>query len=271
LAAIERAILNSFPEDNTATSDRILQELLKWKCVQPTLWNIVISDLIALLSNAPNVRIVFFADDIMIMIQGPSPSAILTTLQSTLQTIEDLCKEHRLEISKDISALMPMFIRKREEYKRRPTIVAWGINVVSKMRYLGIILDCKLDWYPHIQYLENKLLRIRNSLVRCSKATCGMSFHNLMTVYKHAILPAITYASETWSITITKRAKCKLQQIQISFLIFITKAYRTVSHEALSAIAGIMPLDQTTHLYKDIRAISRTQPANVIKPKLKKI
>jgi ribonuclease HI len=32
-----------------------------------------------------------------------------------------------------------------------------------------------------------------------------------------------------------------------------------------------MPLDQTTHLYKDIRAISRGQPTNAIIPKLKKI
>ena len=134
----------------------------------------------------------------VIMIQGLTPSAILTTLQSTLQTIENWCKEHRLEISKDKLALMPMFIRNRKVYKRHPTIVAWGINVVSKMWYLGIILDCKLDWYPHTQYLENKLLRIRNSLVRCSKATWGTSFHNLLTVYKYALLPAITYASEAW-------------------------------------------------------------------------
>jgi len=120
---------------------------------------IITNDLIALLFNAPNVRIVVFADDIMITIQGPSLSATLTTLQSTLQTIEDWCKEHRLEISKDKSALMLVLTRNREEYKRHPTIVAWGINVVSKMRYLGIILDCKLDWYSHKQYLENKLLR----------------------------------------------------------------------------------------------------------------
>ena len=32
-----------------------------------------------------------------------------------------------------------------------------------------------------------------------------------------------------------------------------------------------MPLDQTMHLYKDIRAISRGQPTNAIIPKLKKI
>jgi len=128
-----------------------------------------------------------------------------------------------------------------------------------------------LDCYPHTQYLENKLLHIRNSPVRCSKVPLGMSFHNLLTVYKYAMLQTITYASEAWSTTISIRAKSKLQQIQRTFLIFITKTYRTVSHEALSAIAGIMPLDQAMRLYKDIRAISRGQTTNAVIPKLKKI
>jgi hypothetical protein len=64
------------------------------------------------------------------MIQGPSIPAILTILQSTLHTIEEWCKEHKLEISKDKSELMPRFIRNREEYERHPVIDAWGINVV---------------------------------------------------------------------------------------------------------------------------------------------
>jgi len=55
------------------------------------------------------------------------------------------------------------------------------------MKYLGVTLDCKLDWYPHPQYLENKVLRIRNNLVRCSTATWGMTFHNLMKIYKYFI------------------------------------------------------------------------------------
>jgi ribonuclease HI len=98
-----------------------------------------------------------------------------------------------------------------------------------------------------------------------------MSFYNLITVYKYAILPAITYASEAWSTSVSKRAKIKLQQIQRSFLIFITKVYRTVSHEALSETAGIMPIEQAIHLYKDVRAISRGQPTNAVITELKKI
>jgi hypothetical protein len=61
--------------------------------------------------------------------QGPSLPAIFKTLQTTLQTIEDWCKEHKLEISKDKSALMLMFTRNREEFKRHTTTVAWGIKI----------------------------------------------------------------------------------------------------------------------------------------------
>jgi hypothetical protein len=92
-----------------------------------------------------------------------------------------------------------------------------------------------------------------------------------MTIYKCAILPAITYTSEAWSISLSKRAKRKLQQIQRSFLIFITKAYKTVSREALSAIAGIMPIEQAMHLYKGIRVISRGNPTNAVITELQKI
>ena len=159
-------------------------------------------------------------------------------------------KKHRLEISKDKSALMPMFIRNRELYKSRPKIPEWGLNIVSRMKYLGIMLDCKLDWFPHTQYLENKLLHIRNNLVRCSKATCGISYPILVTVYKYAILPVITYAAEAWHSSVSKGTKNKLQQIQRSFFIFLTTAYRTVSLEALSAIAGLMSIDQTISLYR---------------------
>jgi len=100
-----------------------------------------------------------------------------------------------------------MFIRNKDTYKSHPEISSWGLNVVSKMKYLGKMLDCKLDWFPHTQYLEKKLLHIRNNLVRYSRATWGISYANLVTVHKHAILPVITNAAEAWHSSLSKRAK----------------------------------------------------------------
>ena len=56
-----------------------------------------------------------------------------------------------------------------------------------------------------------------------------------------------------------------------TYLIFQTKAYKSVSNDALQAIAGIMPIDQAISLYKDTRAIARGQQTNAIIVQLKKI
>jgi hypothetical protein len=48
---------------------------------------------------------------------------------------------------------MPVFTRKKELLKSHSTISERGIKIVSQMKYLGVTLDCKMDWYPHTQYL----------------------------------------------------------------------------------------------------------------------
>ena len=133
------------------------------------------------------------------------------------------------------------------------------------------MLDSRLDWFPHTLFLENKIQHIRNNLARYSKAKWGLSYANLKIIYKHAILPVITHAAEAWHHLIAKRAKHKLHQIQRSYLIFLTKAYRSVSNDALQTIAGIMPIDQAISLYKDTRAIAIRQQTNAIIAQLKKI
>jgi len=159
-----------------------------------------------------------------------------------------------------------VYKRNNDTYKHHTDIKSWGLKIATKMKYLGIMIDSKMDWFPHTQYLENKLLHIRNNLACCSKATWGVSYANLVT-----ILPTITYAAEAWYSKISKRAKHTLQQIQRSFLLFLTKTYRTVSLEALSAIAGIMPIDIALNLHTDKTAITRGLPTNAVIAKLKNI
>jgi hypothetical protein len=214
---------------------------------------------------------VIYADAILLIIHGPTHETVITTVEVSLNTIEEWCSKHKLELSKGKTAIMPMFVKKIEIYNSHPGVNTRGINVVTEMKYFGVMLDSRLDWYPHTLFLENKILHNRNNLARCSKVKWGLSYANLTIIYKHAILPTVTHAAEDWYCSITKRTKHKLKQIQRTYFIFLTKAYISVSNDALQAIAGIMPIDQAISLYKATRAITRDQQTNAIIAQLKKI
>ena len=113
--------------------------------------------------------------------------------------------------------------------------------------------------------------QMRNVLWWSRIGNVGHILLQLMIIYKHAILPVITYAAEVWHRLISKRAQNKLQQIQRTFLIFLIKAYRSVSLDALQAIAGLMPIEQAVSLYKDTWAISRGKPTDALVAQLRKI
>jgi len=88
---------------NCLSSKRVTKGCPQGPVSGPTLSNIIISDLMKLLSNEANVKIVVFADDIMITMQGASLPDILKAIQTSLRTTDKRCKENRLMISKDKS------------------------------------------------------------------------------------------------------------------------------------------------------------------------
>ena len=139
---------------NTISSKRVTKGCPQGSASGPTLWNIIIGDLITLLSNETNVKTVVFADDIMIILQGPSLPGIINELQNTLQAVDNWCERNSLVITKDKTALMPMFAKNKEEIINHPIVRERKIKIVTQIKYLGVILDSKLDWYPHTLYLE---------------------------------------------------------------------------------------------------------------------
>lgn len=76
-----------------------------------------------------------------------------------------------------------------------PTIKGIPIILVEFVKYLGIILDCKLNWIANIDYRLDKALI---ALWQCRKAYCdkwGLSPRVMFWIYKTIIRPIISYAS----------------------------------------------------------------------------
>ncbi len=78
------------------------------------------------------------------------------------------------------------------------------IERVSKIKFLGIIIDNKLCWKPHINYIKTK---ISKSIAVLYKVKDFLNQASLYTLYCSFILPYISYCVEVWGNTYKTNTK----------------------------------------------------------------
>ena len=71
------------------------------------------------------------------------------------------------------------------------------LTQVTKIKYLGIILDHKFRFQDHITYAAERCTKIIHSLSKVAKMTWGIKHAAMDTIYKGAILPLLFYGVHT--------------------------------------------------------------------------
>ena len=69
------------------------------------------------------------------------------------------------------------------------------INSASHLKYLGAIIDSKLNWIPHITYVKNK---ISKGIGIMFKARDYLNKNCLSNLYHTYIFPYLIYCIEVW-------------------------------------------------------------------------
>jgi hypothetical protein len=119
-----------------------------------------------------------------------------------------------------------------------------NIDVVNELKYLGLIIDRKLNFIKHVEYITDKCLRKIHKLSIIAKNTWGLGSDSLKLIYTSVIESIILYGAEIWAEKLNKTKIKALRKIQRLISIRITKAYRTISYESAILIAGLIPIDK---------------------------
>ncbi|KAK2578372.1 hypothetical protein KPH14_000835 [Odynerus spinipes] len=82
-----------------------------------------------------------------------------------------------------------------------------------------------------------------NTLARVAKSNWGLGHKAMSILYKGLFVPITTYAAAGWADLLKESHRRKLASVQRHALLRVTKAYRTVSTDAISVIAGVLPID----------------------------
>ncbi len=114
-------------------------------------------------------------------------------------------------------------------------------------RVLGLILDSKLSWHPHIAHIKSKLRTQTFALTRLTSSTWGAPFSSCRLLYTSIVRPAITYASTAWYSPLgtpyaRKYVVKDLMPLQNNCLRAISGAYRATPIRNLEVEVGVPPL-----------------------------
>ena len=169
----------------------------------PLLFLIYINDMPSRISDGSRIRL--FADDSLLYreIKDSEDSAILQEDLNNLQAWE---KEWKMEFHPKKCQLIQI-TKKKKVAKCEYYIHNEKLETTSKAEYLGVTLDSKLSWQPHIDKVckkaNSKLGFLRRNLQSCPK-------HIREKCYKVFVRPILEYSASVWD----PKGKERVEQVE---------------------------------------------------------
>ncbi|GBP91216.1 Putative 115 kDa protein in type-1 retrotransposable element R1DM [Eumeta japonica] len=122
------------------------------------------------------------------------------------------------------------------------------IRLVDEIRFLGLTIDRKLTFIPHVAKTCNKATNIYKGLARAAKVTWGLSPGIVRTIYIYiyiyVIEPIVLYASCIWTPATSKVGVWKMiNAVQRNVALKACRAHRTVSLHSALILPRLLPFD----------------------------
>lgn len=234
-------------------------------CVQgsiggPTFWNIILDPLLQKLTGK-GVYCQAFADDVVLVFSDKAVSNMEEFINETLATVVDWGVENKLNFA--AHKTNAMLLTKKLKFDT-PTLHMSGsvLSLVDEIKLLGLIIDRKLTFKPHVTAVCKKAADIYKQLACAAKVTWGLNGEIVRTIYVAVIEPIVTYAASAWSqATELQMIIDRLNALQRGFAQKICKAYRTVSLTSALVLSGLLPLDlrvqEAASLYKSKKGLTK--------------
>lgn len=144
----------------------------------------------------PEVNIQMYTDDTVLYIHGPSKTAVATKLTNAMVKISEWLNQCSLQLN--VSKTVGMFFTKTTNSTANPDIVISGekLQIVTEFKYLGILIDSKLNFNSHITKTVKKVkFNLSNfRFIRNSMSTRAVKMFMHSVIFSH-----MTYCLTSWS------------------------------------------------------------------------
>ena len=140
---------------------------------------------------------VLFADDTNLFCSGKDLEHLLNTVVTELKKIKRWFDVNKLSLNVSKTKFI-VFGNRSINQRVQITIDNVEVERVFENKFLGVVIDHKLCWKPHINFLKNKISKTIAILYKCKNI---LTINSLKILYQSLVKPYITYCIEIWGHT----------------------------------------------------------------------
>jgi ribonuclease HI len=191
-----------------------------------------------------------YIDDIGIQATGLTTEETCQKLAAAHEKCIDWARKHAAKFAPQKYELIH-FTRAITRHDKTQALMLQNDTSVqpnNRVRYLGVLLDSKLQWRPQLEKIKMMAAKSIAALSCLAGSTWGTGLLDLRRLYKTTIMPQLLYGSSAWlapSRKGNKHIREALEAIQGKALKVVTGAYRAASYAALNIEANVPPITIT--------------------------
>ena len=243
-----RKIIASYLSDRTLIADTtkgakeysITTGVPQGSVLGPTLWNILYNGLLK--TQMPNDTIlVAFADDVAATITAKTLEDIEYGYLEVMNRVRQWMNSVGLTLALEKTEAV-LITGKKVKENIQLTFGGYTIRTQPHIKYLGIILDQRLNLKEHLKYAGGKAGKAETAIARILPNVGGprQSRRKVITNVTTSIL---LYGAPVWRQALDTSSYLRLMEpVHRRSALRITSAYRTTSGEAAHVLAGIPPI-----------------------------
>ena len=158
----------------------------------PLLFLLYVNDLVYV---SKLVFLLLFADDTNLFVQGKSLNQLINIMNEELKNIVEWLNINRLSLNINKTNFMVFSLKKKQISSLKLTINNQNIQKVNATKFLGVIIDDKLSWFNHVQYVKTKISKGIGVIATARKI---LQKSSLISLYYSFIYPYLSYCVEVW-------------------------------------------------------------------------
>jgi hypothetical protein len=193
-----------------------------------------------------HVELSLYADDTTIIATSCKSALLIRYLETYLNDLERWLREWRIAIN--VSKTNAMLFAKAAWRVPRPRPVQFlgqPIECVDTACYLGVTVDARLTWRPHIIQVRKKASQRLGVLGSLPNRRRGLSIRNGVLLYKQLIRSMMDYACPIWRCAAPSYVE-QLQVFQSKCLRIATGAQRYISNRQIHEDLGVPFFEEHT-------------------------